>query len=164
MPAPVNSNAMSTVPWLIANSVAAVLLAGSVYYALAIIGAYWLVWTGGGVPSLLGSIGWGNTAVFFVWDTFRFCFLSFVAVWPVTFLKPQKPLLYSLLLVIAMILWYRYWTYLTYWATLSPSQYWVPWLILVHVLSIPAMYQLHMFLKSRLNRSLDSDASFSGAG
>lgn len=149
---------MSTVPQLIANSVAAVLLAGGVYYALALIGAYWLVWTGGGVPSLLVFIGWGNTAAFFVWDTLRFCFLSFLAVWPVTFLKPQKPVLYSLLLVIAMVVWFRHWTHLTYWATLPPRLHWVPWLILIQVLSVPAMYQLHIYLKSRHNNSLNPDA------
>ena len=155
---------MSTVPRLIANCVAAVLLSSGVYYVLAIFEAYTLVWTGGGVPSLLVSNGWGSIASFFIYDLLRFCLLSFLAVWPVTFLKPQKPVLYSLLLVIFMVMWFQYWEHLTSWTTLPTRYHWVPWLILIHVLSVPAMYQLHRKLRSRHNKSLNAVAHSVGAG
>lgn len=144
---------------LLANCAATVLLAFAVMQIVGIVEAYVLIWTGGGMPSFFVSIGWGNATTFFVYDTVRFCLISFLAVWPVTFLKPQKPVLYSMAIIIAMIIWHQYWRHLFGWTSLPQRAQWVPWLALVRVLSIPAMYQLHVMLKARHNGSLNKDTS-----
>ena len=116
------------------------------------------VWLAGGVPQLLISLGWGSTTTFFVYDTMRFCLFSFVAIWPVTCLRPQKPVLYSAAMLIVLIVLLQYWRQLDDWTTLPHQVLWAPWLVLIHVLSIPAMYLVHL----RLNRTLESPNAYSG--
>jgi hypothetical protein len=116
----------------------------------------------GGIAQLLHSLGWGSTATFFVYDSIRFCLYSFVAVWPVTFLKPQKPVLYSAAILIVLIVLFQHWRHLYLWATLPRRALWAPWLILIHVLSIPAMYQLHLKLNWP-DKAANPDAGDGGA-
>ena len=118
----------------------------------------------GGLPAYLISIGWGSNFGFFIYDAIRFCLISFLAVWPVTFLRPQRPVLYSIAIMGALIVLFTYWVHLTSWTDLPRRALWTPWLVLIHVLSIPAMYQLHIWLQSRTDRSSESGAPLARAG
>ena len=159
--APIDFNDMSSFFRLSVNCLFAVFLAlGAMNVLLNLYGHVTYLWTGGGIPGLLISKGWGSTFTFFVYDTLRFCLVSFVAIWPVTALKPQKPVLYSLAIMIVMIILFQYWRHLYVWATLPPRALWAPWLVLIHVLSVPAMYQLHLKLKAPYNKSLNAEIGF----
>lgn len=112
--------------------------------------------TAGGVPTYLISKGWANSFTYFLYDTVRFCLFSFVAVWPVTVLKPQKPVLYSLAIMVVMVVLFQYWWHLVSWTSLPRRALWGSAVVLIHVLSIPAMYQLHLILKARQYQSPDA--------
>ena len=113
-------------------------------------------WFTGGVAGFLVSKGWANSFTYFLYDGLRFCLFSFLMVWPVTFLKPQKPVLYSLVIMIAMVVLTQYWWHLTAWTTLPRRALWGSAAVLAHVLSIPAMYQVHLILKARRSRTHDT--------
>ena len=163
--APIDSNDMSSFSRLSVNCLLAVFLTlGAMIMLLDVYGWVTYLWTGGGIPGLLISKGWGNTSTFFVYDTLRFCLISFVAIWPVTALKPQNPVLYSLAIMIVMIILFQYWRHLDDWATLPPRALWAPWLVLIHVLSVPAMYQLHLKLKAPYNKPLNAEIGFADSG
>ena len=163
--APIDSNDMSSFPRLSVNCLLAVFLAlGAMNVLFNFYGLVTYLWTDGGIPGLLISKGWGSTFTFFVYDTLRFCLVSFVAIWPVIALKPQKPVLYSLAIMIVMIILFQYWRHLDDWATLPSRALWAPWLVLIHVLSVPAMYQLHLKLKAPYNKSLNAEIGFADSG
>lgn len=162
---PLDSINISFLNRLSVNCLFAVFLAWGVIHVLFTLHD-WVtyLWTEGGIPGFLISKGWSSISALFVYDTLRFCLVSFVAVWPVTYLKPQKPVLYSLAIMIAMIILLQYWRHLDDWATLPHRVRWTPWLVLIHVLSIPAMYQVHIYLKATYNKSFNTDTGGAGAG
>ena len=124
------------------NCIAAALIA---YFVLKISGnlEFWITyaWTNGGIPGVLSSLGWGNRLTLGVYDVFRFSFFSLLAVLPITFLRPQLPILYSLVVVFVIIYLFRYW-----YIPAGPSQapltihLYRTGLIIMHLLTAPAMY------------------------
>jgi len=106
-------------------------------------------WTDGGIPAILLSIGWGTRGHYFVYDTLRFCLFSFIALWPVTFLRPHRPVLYLLCIMATIILMFGYWRTPAQWATLPNRAILTSFLSFVHVLSFPAMYLIHIAINKR---------------
>jgi len=131
----------------------------AVYYVLFMAHDYiTYLWTDGGIPGLLRSAGLTYNGYFYLYDALRFSLFSFLAVWPVTFLKPQKPVLYAIVMMALLVIKLSLWTHLFTWPSLPSRALWSPWLVLIWVLSIPAMYQLHIWLRSRHNKSFKADA------
>ena len=131
----------------------------AVYYILFTADSYAsYLWTDGGIPGLLISAGLTHSGYFFLYDILRFSLFSFLAVWPVTLLRPQRPVLYSIVMMAFLVVWLSLWKHLFTWPSLPSRALWSPWLVLVWLLSVPGMYQLRLWLKSRHNKTSKADA------